>query len=132
MKALKKVLLGVTFAFAGLTVGTAVVDIVSSDAIVHAATIFDDADAKAIDSSATNAQSKSIIEKIRGAANILAAIVLSISIIMIIFGGLRYILSNGDAKQAEQGKMILLYSGLGIIIALSAFAIAKFFSSFGF
>jgi hypothetical protein len=75
-------------------------------------------------------EAKSIVKKIFEFANVFAGIVLAISIVMIILGGLRYITAQGDQKNAEQGKMILLYSGIGIIIALSAFALGRFFQGF--
>jgi hypothetical protein len=75
-------------------------------------------------------EAKSIVAKIFECANVFAGIVLAISIVMIILGGLRYITAQGDQKNAEQGKMILLYSGIGIIIALSAFALGRFFQGF--
>jgi hypothetical protein len=77
-----------------------------------------------------NKEAQNIVAKIFEFANVFAGIVLSVSIVMIILGGLRYITAQGDPKAVEQGKMILIYSGIGIIIALSAFALAKFFSSF--
>lgn len=81
---------------------------------------------------ATDTEAKKIIESLRSAANILAGLTLGVSVIMIILGGLKYIMANGDPKQAESGKMILIYSGIGIVIAMSAFVIARLFSSFSF
>jgi hypothetical protein len=90
-------------------------------------------DGKSVDDSdANNGEAGQVVNSIFKAANVFAGIVLAISIIMIIVGGLRYILSNGDTRAAEQGKMILIYSGIGIVIALSAFVIARLFSSFKF
>lgn len=81
---------------------------------------------------AKSGEANKIMKTIYSAANIFAGFVLGISIIMIIVGGLRYILANGDQRQAEQGKMILIYSGIGIVIALSAFVIARLFAGFKF
>lgn len=77
-------------------------------------------------------EATTLVNRIRSGANVFSAIVLAISIIMIIIGGLRYILSSGNPQQAEQGKLILMYSGIGIIIALSAFALGRLFASFSF
>lgn len=49
-----------------------------------------------------------------------------ISIVMIIWGGLRYILSGGDAKKVTDAKNTLLYAIIGLIIALISFAIVNF------
>jgi hypothetical protein len=45
---------------------------------------------------------------------------------MIIVGGLRYVLSNGDTKAAGDAKNTILYSVVGIIVAVAAFAIVAF------
>lgn len=73
-----------------------------------------------------------LIKKLKQAANIFAAIVLVVSIIMIIVGALKYILSSGNQQQAAEAKMVLIYSGVGIIVALSAFALGRLFAYFGF
>jgi len=49
-----------------------------------------------------------------------------ISIIMIVWGGLRYILSGGDAKKVTDAKNTLLYAIIGLVIALISFAIVNF------
>lgn len=128
----------VTFAFALVAVFSATtvaeVSVVGHHSQVEAAsstsgTIFG---SKEVNSTAKNSEASKITNKIFTAANIFSGFVLAISIIMIIVGGLRYILSNGDQRQAESGKMILIYSGIGIVIALSAFVIARLFASFKF
>ncbi|HVQ43450.1 MAG TPA: hypothetical protein VMT30_00585 [Candidatus Saccharimonadia bacterium] len=50
----------------------------------------------------------------------------SVSVIMIIVGGLRYVLSRGDAKQAEAGRNTVLYAVMGVAIAIVAYAIVAF------
>lgn len=123
----------VTFAFAfiaAFSVTTIVPNIVTPQAeVVQAATVFGE---KSINSVSTDAEANKITKAIFKAANIFSGFVLGISIIMIIVGGLRYILANGDQRQAEQGKMILIYSGIGIVIALSAFVIARLFAGLKF
>jgi cytochrome bd-type quinol oxidase subunit 2 len=59
-------------------------------------------------------------------SNVLIFLVGSISVIMIIIGGLRYVLSNGDAKQAAAAKDTILYAVIGVVVAIIAFAIIKF------
>ncbi|MGF7535640.1 hypothetical protein AAGG74_18460 [Bacillus mexicanus] len=125
----------VTFAFALVAVFSATtvaeVSVVGQHYQVEAAnsTIFG---SKEVNSTAKNSEASKITSKLFTAANIFSGFVLAISIIMIIVGGLRYILANGDQRQAETGKMILIYSGIGIVIALSAFVIARLFASFKF
>lgn len=49
-----------------------------------------------------------------------------LAVAMIIFAGLRYIMSGGNAKRVEQSKQILIYSVTGLIVALLAYAIVNF------
>jgi len=48
------------------------------------------------------------------------------AVIMIIIGGLKYVTSNGDSAGVTSAKNTILYSVVGIIVALLAYAIVKF------
>lgn len=48
------------------------------------------------------------------------------SVIGIIYGGLRYITSAGNAQAAQAGRNAIIYSIVGVIVALAAFAISTF------
>lgn len=50
----------------------------------------------------------------------------ALSVIMLIYGGIRYTISAGDAKQVESAKNTILYALIGIIVALLAGAIVNF------
>lgn len=50
----------------------------------------------------------------------------AICVIMIIYGGFRYITSNGDASRVKSAKDIVLYAVIGLIVALLAYAIVQF------
>ncbi|XIH10536.1 hypothetical protein C1N87_29450 (plasmid) [Priestia aryabhattai] len=133
MKKITQLFVTFAFAFTAMLGVSAVIDTASASSsgqVVHAGTSLID---KNTDADAANTgEAAKVMKSIYSAANIFAGFVLGISIIMIIVGGLRYILSNGDQRQAEQGKMILIYSGIGIVIALSAFVIAKIFAGLQF
>jgi hypothetical protein cdiviTM7_00647 len=49
-----------------------------------------------------------------------------ISVVVLIYGGLRYILSGGDAKKVTDAKNTILYAIIGLIISLLAYAIVNF------
>lgn len=49
-----------------------------------------------------------------------------IAVIMIIIGGIRYTLSNGDASQIKSAKDTVLYAVIGLIVAMLAYAIVNF------
>lgn len=48
------------------------------------------------------------------------------SVIMIVIGGLRYILSQGNEKSIEGAKSTILYAVIGLIVAVLAYAIVNF------
>ena len=50
----------------------------------------------------------------------------AISVIMLIWGGLRYILSGGDGKKITDAKNTILYAILGLAIAFLSYAIIRF------
>ena len=58
--------------------------------------------------------------------NTILLIVGLISGIMLVYGGLRYILSGGDSKKVTDAKNTVLYAIIGLIISLLAFAIVNF------
>jgi len=58
--------------------------------------------------------------------NVLLFIAGAIAVVMIILGGIRYVTSNGDQAQVKAAKDTILYSVVGLIVALLAFAIVQF------
>ena len=50
----------------------------------------------------------------------------AVSVIMLIIGGFRYIVSGGDAKKVADAKNTILYAIIGLIISLLAAAIVRF------
>lgn len=58
--------------------------------------------------------------------NTILYIVGIIAIIMLIFGGIRYITSGGDSKKVTDAKNTILYAIIGLVVALLAFAIVNF------
>lgn len=58
--------------------------------------------------------------------NTMIFVVGSIAVLMIIVGGLRYVLSGGDASGIKSAKDTILYSLIGVAIAIMAYAIVNF------
>ena len=50
----------------------------------------------------------------------------AISILMVVIGGLRYVLSAGDPKATAAAKDTILYAVVGLVLALSAYGIIHF------
>ena len=49
-----------------------------------------------------------------------------ISVVMLIFGGIRYVISGGDQKKVTDAKNTILYAIIGLIISILSFAIVNF------
>lgn len=49
-----------------------------------------------------------------------------IAVIMIVVGGIRYTLSGGDASSIKAAKDTVLYSVVGLVVAMLAYAIVNF------
>jgi cytochrome b subunit of formate dehydrogenase len=115
------------FAFMSIMGYSAINDAVSNDGDAHALI----KGSKVTDSQMTsNNEAKGLMNKMMGIAKIFAGFVLAISVIVIVYGGLKYVLSQGDSRSAETGKMLIIYSGIGIFISLSAFIVVKMFQGF--
>jgi hypothetical protein len=59
-------------------------------------------------------------------ANVLIFLVGAVAVIMLIWGGLQYVISAGDSKRVESAKNTILYSIIGIVVAILAYAIVNF------
>ena len=49
-----------------------------------------------------------------------------IAVVMLIWGGVRYIISGGDGKKVTDAKNTILYAILGLVVALLSYAIVNF------
>jgi hypothetical protein len=50
----------------------------------------------------------------------------AISVIMLIYGGIRYTISGGDSSSVTAAKNTIMYAVIGIVVALLAYAIVNF------
>ena len=57
---------------------------------------------------------------------VLMFIIGAISVIMIIVGGIRYTISQGDSSAVTSAKNTILYSIIGLVVAILAYAAVKF------
>lgn len=62
----------------------------------------------------------------RHITSVALGIIGAVSVIMLIWGGLRYIISGGDSKKITDAKNTILYAIIGLIIALLSYAIIQF------
>ena len=59
-------------------------------------------------------------------ANILLILIGAVAVIMLIIGGLRYVVSGGDSSAIEGAKNTILYAIIGIVVAFLAYAAINF------
>ena len=58
--------------------------------------------------------------------NVLLFVIGAVSVIMLIIGGFRYVTSQGDQTQVQSAKNTILYSIIGIVVAILAYAAVNF------
>jgi hypothetical protein len=59
-------------------------------------------------------------------ANLLVYLVGALAVVILIFGGFRYVASTGDAGRVKQAKDTILYGIVGVVVAVLAYAIINF------
>ena len=57
------------------------------------------------------------------------ALVGALAFLFLVIGALRYVTSGGDSSQVKQAKDTMLYSVIGLVIAVSAYGIIQFVST---
>ena len=62
----------------------------------------------------------------RQVTNTILYVVGIIAVIMLIIGGIKYVISGGDSKKVTDAKNTVLYAIIGLVIAFLAFAIVNF------
>jgi len=73
-----------------------------------------------------NGKGTSLGDSIQIVVNILLYILGAIAVLMIVIGGIRYTTSNGDSSQIKGAKDTILYSVVGLVVAIMAYAIVNF------
>jgi len=58
--------------------------------------------------------------------NIMLFIIGAVAVIMIVVGGIKYTVSNGNPEQIKNAKNTIMYAIVGIVLAILAYAIVNF------
>jgi len=58
--------------------------------------------------------------------NTLLFIIGAVAVVMLIYGGFRYVTSGGDSSAVTSAKNTILYAVIGIIVAILAYAVVNF------
>ena len=58
--------------------------------------------------------------------NVILFIVGAVAVIMIVVGGVRYTVSNGDSNAVQGAKNTIMYAIVGLVVAIIAYALVNF------
>lgn len=67
-----------------------------------------------------------VMSVVKAGINVVIGLIAVTSVIMIIVGGIQYTTSRGDAAKIKKARDTIIYSVIGLVIALLAFAIVNF------
>lgn len=73
-----------------------------------------------------SADGRSVTGTLQQVTDVLIFLIGAIAVIMIIVGGLRYTTSGGDQSALTGAKNTILYSIVGLVVAIMAYAIVRF------
>ena len=88
--------------------------------------VFKDACNGSSDTTLCKGTSTGLFGVIKTVINVMLVIGGIIAVIMIILGAIRYITSNGDQAGIKAAKDTIMYSIVGLVVAILAFAIVQF------
>jgi len=65
-------------------------------------------------------------QRVGGAISVVIWAVAVVAVMMIIYGGMQYVLSSGDAGKTKKARDTILYAVIGLVVALMAQALVYF------
>lgn len=68
----------------------------------------------------------SVTDTIQNVINTLLFVTGMAAVIVIVISGLRFVTSNGDSNAVSKAKNSIIYASIGLIVAVSAYAIVNF------
>lgn len=63
---------------------------------------------------------------VKDAVNVILWVVGILSVIMLVWGGIKYTTSAGDTNKVTSAKNTIIYAVIGLVIAIMAYAIVNF------
>lgn len=78
------------------------------------------------DSAAPSGAPTDLNAQVQNITNTMLLVIGIVAVIMLIVGGFRYVLSNGNEKAISGAKDTILYAIIGIVVALLSYAIVNF------
>ena len=77
-------------------------------------------------SSVNDGNSTDLPSFITNIVNILLFLAGAVAVIVLIIGGIRYVISSGDSGQVQSAKNTILYAVVGLVVVIMAYAIVNF------
>lgn len=77
------------------------------------------------DAGGTTANKTDVGAIIKTIVNTLLFIIGAVSVVMIVIGGLKYVLSNGESAAVTSAKNTIFYAVIGLVVAALAYAIVS-------
>jgi hypothetical protein len=74
----------------------------------------------------TGDEDKKVNDLIRNIVNVMTAIIGAVAVIMIIFGGFKYVTSGGSHEKVANAKNTIMYALIGLVVVVLAQVIARF------
>jgi hypothetical protein len=109
------------------TVGLVLAPSVGAVDLFNRCTSADTSQCKIVKENNLNYQGKNIIWTIM---QFVLGILGGIAVIMIVVGGIKFVISNGDASAVASAKKTILYSVVGLVVALLASGIVLLVNNF--
>lgn len=108
----------------GIVLGVVFCALISSPLYAFNLSMSDGADsARGVDQATTLFGSAGVFTTV---TNIMLFLVGAISVIMVVIGGLRYVISGGNSTNITTAKNTILYAVIGLVISLLAYALVNF------
>lgn len=70
--------------------------------------------------------SPSLQSSVKTMVNAFLFLIGAVAVIMIIYGGFRYVTSAGDSSAVTSAKNTIIYAAVGLVVAISAYAVVNF------
>lgn len=94
--------------------------------MIATATAFDDVCPTGSTDAICKDKNANIMDSVKVIVNTLLYVLGAIAVLMIIVGGIMYTISGGDAASVKKAKDMILYSVVGVVVALLSYAIVNF------
>ena len=130
MKKLKAILVSLpvtSLVFGGVLLATVATTVLQSQSV------FAQGVSEGISGGASTAKGNNQPDKLEGqegifkkVTDVLLFLAGAVAVIVLIIGGIRYVISSGDSGQVQSAKNTILYAVVGLVVVIMAYAIVNF------